>query len=44
LVAAEYSALNSSTKVVDLAAKEMDDYGYIYPVARVRDLNHGDIS
>jgi hypothetical protein len=40
---AEYMALDPLIKIADLVAKEMDDYNYIYPVARVSNLNHGDV-
>jgi hypothetical protein len=42
-VAAEYLALQSSTKVAALSAKECEAYNYIYPVVRVSELNHSGI-
>jgi hypothetical protein len=43
MVAAEYMALDSSSEIADLVAYEIDDYHYIYPVARVSRLNHRDV-
>ena len=35
MVAADYTALDPSIKIVDLVAKERENYNYIYPVVRV---------
>lgn len=39
MVAAEYMALDPLIKIVDLVAKEKDNYNYIYPVAKVSQPN-----
>jgi hypothetical protein len=35
MVAAEYMALEPSTKIVNLVAKEKENYNYIYPIVKV---------